>query len=174
VDQWPFDSRVYGDIVETMTYAPNLRVPPHGFGRWLARAPRYLYRIGLGRLLGKRFVLLEHQGRRTGVTRQTVLEVVDADSTSLLVAAAWGERSDWFQNVQANPSVAISSGRRRNVRATATALDTSVATKVFERYSVNHKSAARGLAKAFHLPFGDAAAMANLVPVVRLTFDQAF
>lgn len=155
-----------------MTYAPYLRVPPHGFGRWLARAPRYLYLMGLGRLLGKRFVLLAHRGRRTGLTRQTVLEVVDTDSTSLLVAAAWGERSDWFQNVKANPSVAITSGRRRDVRAIATVLDTSDATRVFERYRVNHKSAARGLAKAFHLPFGDAAAMAKLVPVVRLTYDQ--
>ncbi len=155
-----------------MTYAPNLRVPPHGLGRWLARAPRYLYRIGLGRMLGKRLVLLEHHGRRSGVTRQTVLEVVDADSTSLLVAAAWGERSDWFQNVRADPSVAISSGPCRGVSATAKVLGKSDAIRVFERYANNHKTAARSLAKAFHLPFGDAAAMADLVPVVRLSFDQ--
>ena len=155
-----------------MTYAPNLRVPPHGLGRWLARTPRYLYRMGLGRLLGKRFVLLEHRGRRTGLTRQTVLEVVDADSTCVLVAAAWGERSDWFRNVRANPSVAISSGRIRDASATAIVLSKSEAVGVFERYAADHKTAARGLAKALHLPFGDAAVMADLVPVVRLAFDQ--
>ena len=155
-----------------MTYAPNLRVPPHGLGRWLARVPRHLYRIGLGRLLGRRLVLLEHRGRRTGVTRQTVLEVVDADSTFLLVAAAWGERSDWFQNVQADPSVSVSSGRFRRVSATAEVLDKSDAVGVFERYGANHKTAARGLAKAFNLPFGDTAAMADLVPIVRLSFDR--
>ena len=155
-----------------MTYAPNLRVPPHGLGRWLARAPRYLYRIGLGRILGQRVVLLEHRGRRTGAARQTVLEVVDTDSTSLLVAAAWGESSDWFRNIQADPSVAISSGRIRDARATAIVLGKPDAAAVFERYADDHKTAARGLAKAFHLPFGDAAAMADLVPVVRLSFDQ--
>lgn len=155
-----------------MTYAPNLRVPPRGVGRWLARAPRYLYRIGLGRILGKRLVLLEHRGRRTGFARQTVLEVVDADSTSLVVAAAWGENSDWFQNIQADPSVAISSGRIRDALATAKVLGRTDAIGVFERYAADHKTAARGLAKAFHLPFGDAAAMADMVPVVRLSFDQ--
>lgn len=155
-----------------MTYAPNLRVPPHGLGRWFARAPRYLYRIRLGRLLGKRLVLLEHRGRRSGVARQTVLEVVDADSTSLFVAAAWGERSDWFQNVQADPSVFISSGPIRHASTTATVLAKSDAIGVFERYGAEHKMAARGLAKVFHLPFGDASAMADLIPVVRLSFDQ--
>lgn len=155
-----------------MTYAPNLRVPPHGLSRWFARAPRYLYRIGLGRLLGRRLVLLEHRGRRTGVTRQTVLEVVEADSTSLLVAAAWGERSDWFQNLKADASAFISIGRVRHASATAAVLAKADAIGVFERYDANHTTAARGLAKAFHLPFGDATAMADLIPVVRLSFDQ--
>ncbi len=155
-----------------MTYAPNSRVPPHGLGRWLARAPRHLYRLGLGRILGKRLVLLEHRGRRTGFARQTVLEVVDADTTSLFVAAAWGKSSDWFQNIQADPSVAISSGRIRDAPATANVLGKTDAIGVFERYANIHKTAARGLAKAFDLPLGDAEAMADLVPVVRLSFDQ--
>ena len=155
-----------------MTYPANLRVPPRGLGRWFARAPRFLYRIGLGSLFGKRLVLLEHRGRRTGLPRQTVLEVVDQDGASLLVAAAWGERSDWFQNLQADPSVFITSGRTRHASATATVLAKPDAARVFDRYAANHSTAARGLAKAFQLPFGDAAAMADLIPVVKLTFAE--
>jgi hypothetical protein len=41
------------------------------------RAPVCLYRCRLGWLLGKRCLLLTHTGRRTGLRRQTVLEVVD-------------------------------------------------------------------------------------------------
>ncbi len=151
-----------------VTHAPNLRTPPHGIGRWIARTPRYLYRIGLGRLLGRRFVLLEHQGRRTGTNRQTVLEVIEADAMSLYVAAGWGPRSDWFRNITAEPSVAVSSGPMRKVPARATVMAKTDAVMVFERYDVAHPKSARALAKAFHLPFGDANAMAELVPVVRL------
>jgi hypothetical protein len=39
------------------------------------RLPIYLYRLDLGRLLGHRFLLLVHQGRRSGLLRETALEV---------------------------------------------------------------------------------------------------
>ncbi len=154
-----------------MTYSPNLRTPPHGIGRWMALAPRYLYRLGLGRLLGRRLVLLEHRGRRTGTARQTVLEVVDADEKSLFVAAAWGSSSDWFQNVAAEPSVVVSSGSMRQVPAQATVVAKPDAARVFKRYVAAHPKAARVLAKTFHLPFGDANALAEMVPMVRLKIE---
>ena len=48
-------------------------------GRRLARAPIWLYRARLGWCLGPRFVLVEHTGRASGKTRQTVLEVIARD-----------------------------------------------------------------------------------------------
>jgi hypothetical protein len=45
--------------------------------RGLFRAPVYLYRWRCGRLLGRRFMLLIHVGRRTGLRRETVLEVME-------------------------------------------------------------------------------------------------
>ncbi len=38
------------------------------------RAPIGPYRIGLGGLLGRRFLLLEHVGRRSGLPRHTVID----------------------------------------------------------------------------------------------------
>lgn len=154
-----------------MAYTPNLRTPPHGIGRWIARTPRYLYRVGLGRLLGPRLLLLEHQGRRTGTNRQTVLEVIEADAMSLYVAAGWGAKSDWFRNITAEPSVAVSSGPMRKVPARATVVAKTDAVRVFERYDAAHPKSARALAKAFRLPFGNANAMADLVPLVRLDIE---
>ena len=47
---------------------------------YLFRAPVYLYRWHLGWMLGHRLLLLTHIGRRTGLRRQTVLEVVELRS----------------------------------------------------------------------------------------------
>jgi deazaflavin-dependent oxidoreductase (nitroreductase family) len=154
-----------------MTHATNQRKPPTGVGRWFAQAPRYFYRIGLGRLLGKRFVLIEHTGRRSGLARQTVLEVIQRESDALYVAAAWSSGSDWFKNILANSTVSISIGNLHDVKSEATVLDHRSAVTALEQYAIAHATAARGLAKAFKLPFNDAEAMASMVPLVRLSIN---
>lgn len=156
-----------------MTYAANQRKRPSGVGRWFARESRYFYGIGLGRLLGRRFVLIEHTGRRSGLARHTVLEVIQHESDALYVAAVWGTGSDWFKNLLANPTVRISSGKLQNVKAEATVLNHQSAITMFERNACAHATAARGLANAFKLPFKDAEAMATKVPVVRLSFSES-
>jgi deazaflavin-dependent oxidoreductase (nitroreductase family) len=102
----------------------------------------------VGWLLGHRFLLLTHVGRRSGKRRQTVLEIVDHDKTenTYTVAAAWGRKSDWFQNVQAKPEVAITIGGRRFV-ACASTLVVSEAERALEGYSRRHPSAFRALAR---------------------------
>ena len=55
------------------------RSRPTGALRLAFRLPIYLYRLGLGRLLGHRFMLLTHRGRRSGRVYQTALEVVRYD-----------------------------------------------------------------------------------------------
>lgn len=89
--------------------------PPRGLARLGFRLPIGLYRLGLGGLLGKRFLLLTHTGRKTGLERQTVLEVVrfDKETTTFMVAAGFGTRSDWYQNIRANPQVVVQFGQKR-------------------------------------------------------------
>ncbi len=50
--------------------------PPKGIKRLFFRFPIVLYKIGLGPLLGERFLKLTHTGRKSGLERETVLEVV--------------------------------------------------------------------------------------------------
>lgn len=59
--------------------------------------------------------LLTHRGRRTGTVRQTVLEVVRYDPArrECIVVSAWGERADWYRNLQASPALALQVGRER-------------------------------------------------------------
>lgn len=77
------------------------------------RAPIALFRLGLGGLLGRRFVLLTHTGRRTGSERQVVLEVVGRDGAGYLVASGYGRRAQWFRNIVADPRVRFQVGRHR-------------------------------------------------------------
>jgi len=77
------------------------------------RAPALLYRLRLGWLPGHRFLMLTHRGRKSGRTYQTVLEVVHYDprTRESIVVCALGTRADWYRNIQANPPIAVETGR---------------------------------------------------------------
>jgi hypothetical protein len=74
-----------------------LRSKPAGALKLAFRLPIYLYRLHLGWLLGHRFLLLVHRGRKTGLLHQTMLEVVLYDPTiqESVVVSVWGEDADW-------------------------------------------------------------------------------
>lgn len=93
------------------------RLRPSGALRTAFRLPILLYRFGLGRLLGHRVLLLTHRGRKSGLVRQTPLEVVryDPATEESVVVSAWGEKADWYRNIVANPAQEIRIGRERYV-----------------------------------------------------------
>jgi deazaflavin-dependent oxidoreductase (nitroreductase family) len=71
---------------------------------YLFRAPVYLYHWHMGWLFGKRLLLLTHTGRRTGLRRQTVLEVVEyrMNGPEVVVANGFGPGSNWVRNIEAS------------------------------------------------------------------------
>ncbi len=77
------------------------------------RAPRHLYAWHAGWLLGHRFLMVEHCGRRSGKRYATVLEVVHRDRTvpEYVVIAGLGARADWYRNVRSRPACRIQVGR---------------------------------------------------------------
>lgn len=97
--------------------ARTTRSRPSGVLRAAFRLPIYLYGCRLGWLLGHRILLLTHRGRRSGSIRRTPLEVIrhDAASGESVVVSAWGERSDWYRNLKANPAMEIRIGREHYV-----------------------------------------------------------
>jgi len=98
---------------------------PTGVLRLLLRAPIWLYRWNLGRILGGRFLMLTHTGRKSGLQRQNVIEVVSHDEATgvYYIAAAWRDKSDWYRNIQQTPSVGV---QVRNHRFKARAEQISV------------------------------------------------
>jgi deazaflavin-dependent oxidoreductase (nitroreductase family) len=121
--------------------------PERGWLRVALRLPVLLYHAHLGWLLGERFLLLTHIGRRSGLPRQTVLEVVahDRASDTYVVVSALGERAQWFRNIQQTPEVGVTVGRRQ-LEATAVRLPEDEAEQVIRAYIRRHPIAFRALA----------------------------
>lgn len=124
--------------------------PPSGFTRFFLRVPILLYRLGLGWLLGERFLLLTHTGRTSGLPRSNVLGVVRADreSGAYLVLSGWGEKSDWVLNVTKTPQVSVQVGRRK-FPARAERLSPEEAEQEVLDYARRHPKAAKTLAQIF-------------------------
>jgi deazaflavin-dependent oxidoreductase (nitroreductase family) len=91
-------------------------VTGHGRG-WLLRpvlhAPTWLYRLHLGWLLGHRFLMLTHIGRRTGRTYRTVLEIVGGpqETREYVVMSGFGPKADWLLNLRSGGGVDVTVGR---------------------------------------------------------------
>ncbi|ROS00257.1 deazaflavin-dependent oxidoreductase (nitroreductase family) [Sinobacterium caligoides] len=122
--------------------------PPRGFKLMLFRAPIYLYRFKLGFLLGKRFILLQHWGRKSGALRQAVIEVIGSDQSAGIIysASGFGVKSQWYQNIVANNEVFITS-KQRSYRAEARVLSKEQAEPVLLRYAQAHPRAMKAVAR---------------------------
>jgi deazaflavin-dependent oxidoreductase (nitroreductase family) len=86
---------------------------PSGFLKKFFDAPTWLYRHGLGWILGRRILELTHIGRNSGQTRHTVLEVAlhDKKTRESVVVSAFGPRADWYRNIETAPATRIRTGR---------------------------------------------------------------
>jgi deazaflavin-dependent oxidoreductase (nitroreductase family) len=122
--------------------------------KWFMRAPVALYRLGLGRLMTRRMLLLSHIGRKSGLTRQTVLEVVESNGENPVIVSGFGSKSDWYKNVLAHPEVRVNWAGDR-FTAFARRLDGSDAAAVFERYRRDHPKAAAAIGNRLGIAIED-------------------
>lgn len=122
--------------------------PPRGLARLAWRAPIWLYRLGLGGLLGERFLLLNHIGRKSGKIRQAVVEVVNKNNETgaFVVASGFGKQADWYKNLMVHQQVTIQVGRKR-INARAERLPAPQAAEALLDYHQRHPTALRTLAK---------------------------
>ena len=86
-------------------------------------------------MLGHRFLLLIHIGRRTGFCRHTVLEVMEfrKEGPEAVVMSAFGRNADWLRNIEATPSPLVVIGSRRFI-ASYRFLDEEDAMRVVASY----------------------------------------
>jgi deazaflavin-dependent oxidoreductase (nitroreductase family) len=74
--------------------------------RWFYRTPVFLYRIGLGGFMPMQ-LLLTTVGRKSGKPRRAAVDILhhDAATDTYYVVSAYGDRSDWYRNLGANPAL---------------------------------------------------------------------
>lgn len=84
------------------------RLPPK-FLWCLMRLPRIWYKLGLGPVVGRIFLLLTTTGRKTGLPRETPLQYEEVHGV-IYVASARGMDADWVRNIAANPHITVQVG----------------------------------------------------------------
>ena len=136
--------------------------------RILFRAPNHLYNWGLGWLLTKRLLQIEHVGRKSGLHRKTVLEVVEGSHGEPIIASGFGEKSAWLLNITANPAITVIWGTD-TFEATAVRVAADEAYEIFVRYTTTHPAAAKRLQAYLGVPLGDPRAASQQLPLFRLT-----
>jgi deazaflavin-dependent oxidoreductase (nitroreductase family) len=126
-----------------MSTSRRSRRRPGMLGRLFFRAPIMLYRIGLGGLMPMQ-LLLTTVGRRSGQPRRAVVDVLrhDAATDTYYVVSAYGETSDWYRNLKANPAVCVQV-RWRRFPARAAALPQDEAEELLLDYWRHHRLYAR-------------------------------
>ena len=72
--------------------------------------PLLYWRLGLRPLLVRgrlfRFLVLSTKGRKSGKARHTMLTHIVLDGR-IYIGAGWGERTQWYQNILADPRVTV-------------------------------------------------------------------
>ncbi len=126
---------------------------PTGLLAWLFKLPIGFYRLHPGGLLGDRFLLLTHTGRKPGRPHQTAVEVVEHDRVSgtFSVASGWGEKSGWYKNIMAHPQVTIQVGNQVS-SAMAERVSPEQGAQIIQEYARKHPLALRELARIMHYP----------------------
>ncbi|OBH56286.1 nitroreductase family deazaflavin-dependent oxidoreductase [Mycobacterium sp. E2479] len=110
--------------------------------RRLVRAPIWIYKARAGALFGSRILLLEHTGRKSGLSRYAALEVIDHSRPDIyVVASGFGRKAQWFRNIEANPRVRVYAGSKAPETATARVLTTSEADRILAAYRTRHPKA---------------------------------
>jgi deazaflavin-dependent oxidoreductase (nitroreductase family) len=111
---------------------------PPAFMLPILKLPLLLYRTGLGWLLGHRFMLLTHVGRRSGKIRRTVLAVLSFDPKRREIKAisAWSA-SHWYKNILTLPALQVETGFTRYAPVHHSLSSEEIAA-LLEEYCRNH------------------------------------
>ena len=152
--------------------------PPRGLKALPWRMPILIYRLGLGSLMGKKFLLLQHTGRKSGEQRQAVLEIIqiNLETGEYYVVSGFGLRSQWYQNIIHNPAAVIQVENKK-MTAIAKQLNPEEASQVILDYSQKYPKNLKNLEAMLgyeieHTPEGYLA-FGREIPVICFSTSQS-
>lgn len=153
----------------------DLSHKPTGWLRLALRFPVSLYRVRLGFLFGRRFVMIEHRGRRSGRHYRTVVEVAGRRNGEVICASGTGPRADWYRNLRAHGLLAVWVGSKKRW-ASVRFLESREAAGVMADYEHEHPRTAVRLYRMMGVSHDGTAAgrveMMEKVPMVAFSFTS--
>jgi deazaflavin-dependent oxidoreductase (nitroreductase family) len=111
---------------------------PGPFLKFFFKFPVWLHKIGFGgweRMIGAQWMLITTIGRKSGKRRETMVDVMDYDqgTDTYYIEVAYGNKSDWYRNIQANPIFEAKVGRCK-FRACATELSSEITGEMLVKF----------------------------------------
>lgn len=91
------------------TWIENLPYPA-GLMKWIYKSPLLLYRMGLGFIVGRLFMVMTITGRKSGRPRRTAIEFHEFKGRKYIFSG-WGTKTDWYRNIEADPHITIQTWR---------------------------------------------------------------
>lgn len=80
--------------------------PDNPITRKLYKTPILLYRLGLGKVIGKYIMIISTFGRKSGKVRRTPIEYYRIGN-DIYAISGFERDPDWYLNLQANPHVTL-------------------------------------------------------------------
>ncbi|HSB01380.1 MAG TPA: nitroreductase family deazaflavin-dependent oxidoreductase [Anaerolineales bacterium] len=128
MDKISLAERIYNWLEALIMDKLVMQDRPGPFFKWWFKLPVLQYKLGMGWMIGKSFLLLTTTGRKSGKPRDTALEYIyDPENDRYRVAAGWGGKTDWYRNLLKDPCVRVQVGRRKFDAVAKRACDEEVA-----------------------------------------------
>ncbi len=164
--------------------APSLasiyRVPPdllRGLFRRMNRFMVGMFRLGLGPYISNPYtgyiMVITTTGRRSGLPHRTPVNFIE-EAGQVYCMAGFGERSDWYRNVRANPRVHVWVGGHGWEGQAELVTDQSQWVPLYRRIAGRAGFADRAFTKLqfSHLSDDEILSLAGQTPVVRIRLDR--
>ena len=133
--------------------------PPSGWLKFFFKVPVFVARMGFAgweRVIGVEWMLLTTVGRKSGKKRYAMVDVLlhDKETDTYFIEVGFGQRSDWYRNIQASPVFQAQVGRRK-FRATAEELPREKTADVMVAFVRQRPKYARSVMKLVDITFVD-------------------
>lgn len=153
---------------ENYVFTEILPYPENCLVKKLYNTPILLYRLGLGKLFGSYILILTTTGRKTQKTHHTPVEYFLHEGQYYIISG-FGDQTDWYKNIMANPQVTLQNGYER-LCATARTPKTDEEWEAVYLY-LNHSPVGRVLMADYFEEIQESDIMAEIKKLPVLTFD---
>lgn len=146
--------------------------PKTEISKILFKLPVILWRLGLGPLTGKLFMIITNTGRKSGKIYRTPVEYHSLNGIKYAVAA-FGVRTQWYRNILANPAVTIQTADGTELMSAVRVTHDEELLAVSELFMRRDPPLMRWYLKSLDVEFSRESILANKEELIFIRFDPS-